>query len=339
MTHPKSYYKNKVVCVTGAGGSIGSEICRRLVEYEAARIIMVGHSEIGLYETEKKLRDLAPAGAIVTVLASITDARLMERMIEDHGVEILINAAAHKHVPLCEQNPFGAILNNVGGTMTLARAAARFGVKHFIQISTDKAVKPASIMGATKRVCELFLEFFSSRTSMKITTVRFGNVLNSSGSVLPLWREQLRQGKPITLTDRRCTRFFMSIPEAVDLTLGAGSLSRAGLYVLDMGEPKSLHEMAYDLLAERPWPDAPRTPANCAVDRRIVETGLRPGEKLTEELSYGGDLVKTALPKVLAVKEHGGRHLVTWSDFDDLLMAAVCRHDKLAKEKLWELVR
>jgi FlaA1/EpsC-like NDP-sugar epimerase len=330
MTHPKSYYKNKVVCVTGAGGSIGSEICRRLVEYEAAKIVMVGHSEIGLYETEKKLRDLAPAGAIVTVLASITDARLMERMIEDHGVEILINAAAHKHVPLCEQNPFGAISNNVGGTMTLARAAARFGVKHFIQISTDKAVKPASIMGATKRVCEMFLDFFASRTSMKITTVRFGNVLDSSGSVLPLWREQLRQGKPITLTDRRCTRFFMSIPEAVDLTLGAGSLPRAGLYVLDMGAPKRLIELAYEVAGLCEGED---------FTGHIVETGLRPGEKLTEELSYGGDLVKTALPKVLAVKEHGGRHLVTWSDFDDLLMAAVCRHDKLAKEKLWELVR
>jgi FlaA1/EpsC-like NDP-sugar epimerase len=333
MTHPKSYYKNKVVCVTGAGGSIGSEICRRLVEYEAAKIVMVGHSEIGLYETEKKLRDLAPAGAIVTVLASITDARLMERMIEDHGVEILINAAAHKHVPLCEQNPFGAILNNVGGTMTLARAAARFGVRQFIQISTDKAVKPASIMGATKRVCEMFLEFFSSRTSMKITTVRFGNVLDSSGSVLPLWREQLRQGKPITLTDRRCTRFFMSIPEAVDLTLGAGSLPREGLFVLDMGEPISIGVLAINTL----YDEGIRT--EDSVRECIKEIGLRPGEKLTEELSYGGDLVKTALPKVLAVKEHGGRHIVTWSDFDDLLMAAVCRHDKLAKEKLWELVR
>jgi FlaA1/EpsC-like NDP-sugar epimerase len=159
-------------------------------------------------------------------------------------------------------------------------------------------------------------------------------VLNSSGSVLPLWREQLRQGKPITLTDRRCTRFFMSIPEAVDLTLGAGSLPRTGLYVLDMGEPKSLYDMAQETCDEYnkdPWIGGVRA--------RIIETGLRPGEKLTEELSYGGDIVKTALPKVLAVKEHGGRHIVTWSDFDDLLMAAVCRHDKLAKEKLWELVR
>jgi FlaA1/EpsC-like NDP-sugar epimerase len=224
-------------------------------------------------------------------------------------------------------------LNNVGGTMTLARAAARFGVRQFIQISTDKAVKPASIMGATKRVCEMFLEFFSSRTSMKITTVRFGNVLDSSGSVLPLWREQLRQGKPITLTDRRCTRFFMSIPEAVDLTLGAGSLPREGLFVLDMGEPISIGVLAINTL----YDEGIRT--EDSVRECIKEIGLRPGEKLTEELSYGGDLVKTALPKVLAVKEHGGRHIVTWSDFDDLLMAAVCRHDKLAKEKLWELVR
>lgn len=329
MTHPKAHYKNKVVCVTGAGGSIGSEICRRLVEYEAAKIILVGHSEMPLFEIEKELRPIAPAGAIRTALGSITDARFVEDIFEHAGVEIVINAAAHKHVPLCEQAPFEAILNNVGGVMTLATAASRFGVRQFIQISTDKAVKPASVMGATKRAAELFLQFFASRTSMKITTVRFGNVLNSSGSVLPLWREQLAAGKPITLTDRRCTRFFMSIPEAVDLTLGAGSL-KPGLYTFDMGAPKRLIELAYEVAGLCEGDD---------FTGHIVETGLRPGEKLTEELHYGGELVKTRLLKVLLVREEGGRHLVSRNDFNDLLMAAQCRHETLAKEKLWELVR
>ena len=336
MTHPKDQYKNKVVCVTGAGGSIGSEICRRLVQYEAARVILVGHSEFPLFEIEKELRPIAPTGAIRTALGSITDAGFLDDVFEHSGVDIVINAAAHKHVPLCEQAPFEAILNNVGGVMTLAIAASRFGVGQFIQISTDKAVKPASVMGATKRVGELYLKHFAARTSMKITTVRFGNVLNSSGSVLPLWCEQLRQGKPITLTDKRCTRYFMSIPEAVDLTLGAGSLKPA-LYTFDMGKPQNLYEMARTLIAEHQFDTIGRYDFD--VSPYIIETGLRPGEKLTEELHYGGELVKTPLPKVLEVREHDGGHLVTWNDFQDLLMAAQCRHESIAKERLWELVR
>lgn len=333
MTHPKAHYHNKVVCVTGAGGSIGSEICRRLVEYEAAKIILVGHSEMPLYTIEKELRERAPAGSIKMVLGSITDAKLMELTLE--GVDIVINAAAHKHVPICEQAPFEAVLNNLGGVMTLATAASRMGVSQFIQISSDKAVKPASVMGATKRAGELFLQFFGTRSHMKITTVRFGNVLNSSGSVLPLWREQLAQGKPITLTDKRCTRYFMSIPEAVDLTLGAGSLPRGGLYTFDMGEPKNLYDIALDMLHERNWD----CPAFHRPDDVIQITGLRPGEKLTEELSYGGELVKTKLPKVLEVRDECVRRVVRWGDFQDLCMAAICRHEKLTKEMLWELVQ
>lgn len=328
--HPKKHYHNKVVCVTGAGGSIGSEICRRLVEYEAAKIILVGHSEMPLYTIEKELRDRASAGSVKVVLGSITDAKLMELTLE--GVDIVINAAAHKHVPICEQAPFEAVLNNLGGVMTLATAASRMGVSQFIQISSDKAVKPASVMGATKRAGELFLQFFGARSGMKITTVRFGNVLNSSGSVLPLWREQLAAGKPITLTDRRCTRYFMSIPEAVDLTLGAGSLARGGLYTFDMGEPKNLYDMACALRKEM-WEQYAHNGAE------IVEVGLRPGEKLTEELHYGGELVKTRLQKVLEVRDECVRRVVRWGDFQDLCMAAICRHEKLTKEMLWEMVR
>jgi len=182
----------------------------------------------------------------------------------------------------------------------------------------------------TKRACELFVQFLSTRSSTKFTTVRFGNVLDSSGSVLPLWREQIRQGKPITLTDKRCTRYFMSILDAVELTLGAASLPRGGLYVLDMGEPRSLYEMACELLRPNPFVE---------YSSKIVETGLRPGEKLTEELSYGGEQVKTPIPRVFALREEGGRHILRWEDFSDLLMAAKCRHKSMAIEQLQELVR
>jgi FlaA1/EpsC-like NDP-sugar epimerase len=338
MTHPKRHYHNKVVCVTGAGGSIGSEICRKLVEYEVAKLILVGHSEIGLYNIEKELKPLAPAGAIVAVLGSITDAALMERTLE--GVDILINAAAHKHVPLCEQNPCDAILNNVGGVMTLAMAANRMCVKQMIQVSSDKAVKPSSVMGATKRVGELYIEFAQARMSMNFTIVRFGNVLNSSGSVLPLWREQLARGEKITLTDKRCTRYFMSIPAAVNLTLDAGTL-RPGLYVLDMGAPRSIYEMAVCTVRDHLMRDNQDGTAWYPWDVRdyLVETGMRPGEKLEEELHYGGDLVKTKFDKVLHVREHGGRRAIRWGDFEDLLMAARCRHEKIAVGTLKELVR
>jgi FlaA1/EpsC-like NDP-sugar epimerase len=340
IAHPKNHYKNKVVCVTGAGGSIGSELCKRLVEYEVSRLILVGHSEIGLYNTERALKDVAPAGTVRTVLGSVTDQKLMERTFETNAVEIVIHAAAHKHVPLCEENPIDAVLNNVGGTIALAEAASRFGVKQFIQVSTDKAVKPASIMGATKRACELFLDFLRCRTSMRISIVRFGNVLNSSGSVLPLWREQIKAGKPITLTDKRCTRFFMSIPEAVDLTLGAGSLPRDGLYVLDMGEPKNMYDMAREVVLASD-PPIKFKGADVIFDtwNRITETGLRPGEKLTEELSYGGDLVKTSIPKVNEVREGQGKHILRWADFHDLLMAARCRHRQMTLDQLWSIVR
>jgi FlaA1/EpsC-like NDP-sugar epimerase len=321
MTHPQSHFTGKVVLVTGAGGSIGSEICRRLARLPVQDLRAVGHSEQPLYDLKKEIM------GVHLTLASCTDGKAMAAACE--GVDIVIHAAAHKHVPLCEQNPIEAIANNVGGTIELAEAASRAGVKQFVMVSSDKAVKPSSVMGATKRACELFVNFLAARSSMKCTIVRFGNVLNSSGSVLPLWREQIKAGKPITLTDKRCTRYFMSIPDAVELTLGAASLPRGGTYVLDMGEPRSLYEMAVDLIATSAPPGYPIN--------NIAETGLRPGEKLEEELTYGGEQIKTAIPKVFALKEQPQR-TVRWHDFSDLMMAAKCRHKTLALEKLWEVV-
>jgi FlaA1/EpsC-like NDP-sugar epimerase len=332
MTHPQSHFAGKVVLVTGAGGSIGSEICRRLDSFGVQELRICGHSELPLYEVDKTLR----GKRVIKILTSCADSKAMAAACE--GVDIVIHAAAHKHVPLCEQNPIEAIQNNVGGTIELAHAASRAGVKQFVLISSDKAVKPSSVMGATKRACELFVNFLSTRSSTKFTTVRFGNVLNSSGSVLPLWREQIAQGKPITLTDKRCTRYFMSIPDAVELTLGAATLPRSGLYVLDMGTPRNMYEMACEVVyTHKMQRSALGVIPN--VDKHIVETGLRPGEKLEEELTYGGDLMKTAIAKVFAVHENACGRLLRWEDFSDLLMAAKCRHKQMALDKLWEIVR
>jgi FlaA1/EpsC-like NDP-sugar epimerase len=338
MTHPSSHFTGKVVLVTGAGGSIGSEIARKLSVSGLKKLVLLGHSEQPLYDIRRSIVDRTyqwPEEKLTerleVVLASCTDGKAMAAACE--GVDIVIHAAAHKHVPLCEQNPVEAIQNNVGGTIELAHAASRAGVKQFVLISSDKAVKPSSVMGATKRACELFLNFLSARSSMKCTIVRFGNVLNSSGSVLPLWREQIAAGKPITLTDKRCTRYFMSIPDAVELTLGAASLPRGGLFVLDMGAPRNLYAMAQELLREICHPREGASPPEVP----IVETGLRPGEKLEEELTYGGEQVKTSIPRVFALREDAGR-ATRWNDFTDLMMAAKCRHRELSLEKLWEIV-
>lgn len=333
--HPKRHYQNKVVCVTGAGGSIGSQICRTLIDYEAARIIMVARSEIDLFRIERELRDKAPAGALVTVLGSITDQRLMEAMFRQHQVDVVVNAAAHKHVPLCEQNPEEAVLNNLGGVAVLAAVASRYGVQQFVQISTDKAVKPASVMGATKRACELFLKYFAPRSTTKFTIVRFGNVVDSSGSVLPIWRQQLRSGKKLTITDKRCTRYLMSIPDAARLALSAAALARPDdLFVLDMGQPHNLYDLAKLVVAEVLYPGADcHTP-----DDHIEEIGLRPGEKLHEEITYGGTIMLTDYPGVLRVREHEAGPLVRWEDFQNLLSAAKVGAKNIMLEQMWELV-
>jgi FlaA1/EpsC-like NDP-sugar epimerase len=343
MTHPQDYFAGKVVLVTGAGGSIGSQICRRLVQLGVDELRMVGHSEAPLYEVQNTLSALTFKGCPLiwdnhkVILASCTDGKAMAAACE--GVDIVIHAAAHKHVPLCEQNPIEAIANNVGGTVELAHAASRAGVKQFVMVSSDKAVKPSSVMGATKRACELFLQFLSTRSSTKFTTVRFGNVLDSSGSVLPLWREQIKAGKDITLTDARCTRYFMSIQDAVDLTLGAASLPRGGTYVLDMGAPRSLYMMAEQLLRELNPPPWDAEIGGKRPKLGIHMTGLRPGEKIHEELTYGGEQVKTTIPRVFSLREDGARHILNWNDFSDLIMAAKCRHRDMALDKLREIVR
>lgn len=336
-----THFTGKVVCVTGAGGSIGSEICRRLVALGVRELRMLGHSELPLYELGRELNgDITFQGVDiefdyptkkVPVLGDVCDEDHMNNLLE--GVDIVIHAAAHKHVPLCETNPLAAIETNIGGTNTLARAAIRNSVPQFCFISSDKAVKPASVMGATKRVAELIVNYWSIRSEKtKFTTVRFGNVLNSSGSVLPLWREQLARGQNITLTDERCERFFMSIPDAVDLVLGTLALPKScGLFVLDMGAPRRMIDLALETIRDHL--------RDTGEERFIEISGLRPGEKLTEELSYGGDVEPTEIARVMQVREPEPAAPLLNTAFSDLLAAARLRNRYLATTRLWECVK
>jgi FlaA1/EpsC-like NDP-sugar epimerase len=307
------------VLVTGAGGSIGSQLCRQMLA-SADCLTMVSLTEGGLYTINKALRQEFPEKGLIPVVGSVTNRALMQCAMK--GVDVVIHAAAHKHVPLCETNQVEAISNNVFGTMSLALAAADAGVPQFCMISSDKAVRPASIMGATKRLAELLV----SEMGAGYCTVRFGNVMDSAGSVLPLWREQIEAGGPVTLTDLRCERYFMSIASAVHLVASVIDMNPdRGTFVLDMGRPKLLWEMANELMQEM------------GKTVRIDVIGLRPGEKLTEELHHGGELKPTVIEGVNEVSEPP-RRKVSRQKLRHLSDACKwCDADK-AVPLLWELV-
>lgn len=306
------------VVVTGAGGSIGSQLCEHVIRMGARRLSLVSLTESGLYRVERQLRALKRSTELVPILGSVCDGRLMAEVCE--GADLVVHAAAHKHVPLCESNPLAAIENNVRGTLTLISAADAAKVRDCILISTDKAVRPASVMGATKRVSEMIVASKASAQT-RFAAVRFGNVLDSDGSVLPLWRDQISKGGPITLTDERCERYFMSIPDACELILGVIEMTDPGLYVFDMGEPRKLVDIATELMLNMG--------ARCDIDL----IGLRPGEKLTEELNFGGDLIPTTHPKILRVQESACKDL-RLTMLDDLLHYAACRDTENAVRTL-----
>lgn len=314
-------FSGRSVVVTGAGGSIGSQICERAAFQGAKQLTLVSLTESGLYNIERKLLGTFPGVKLVPILGSVNDECLIERAVS--GADIVIHAAAHKHVPMCEQNPTEAIRNNVFGTEILAILSRAAGVRQFCLISSDKAVQPASIMGATKRVAEMIV----SRVGRGFFTVRFGNVLDSAGSVLPLWREQIAAGGPITLTDERCERYFMSIPEAVGLISAViGLQPDSGTFVLDMGMPRKMVDVAHELMQKE----------GREVGIRFI--GLRPGEKVTEELHYGGELVPTAVPRVSRVHEQQAPAGIV-DQLNDLEEAVNdCDTDR-AKELLWSMVR
>ncbi len=299
-------YAGRVVMVTGAGGSIGSELCRQLIYCAPARIVLFELSEYQLYKIDREIRPLAEAEGIeiTTLLGSVTDRTRVENVIAEEQVEVILHAAAYKHVPIVEENELEGVKNNVLGTQVVAEAAAAAEIERFILVSTDKAVRPTNVMGASKRMAELVVQDIQTRHPMtKFTMVRFGNVLGSSGSVLPLFQKQIEAGGPVTVTHAKVTRFFMTIPEASRLVLLAGAFASGGdVFVLDMGKPQKIIDIAKRMieLSGRTLRDAQNGKGDIAI--KIV--GLRPGEKLYEELLIDNDsLVATPHRKIMRAEE------------------------------------
>jgi FlaA1/EpsC-like NDP-sugar epimerase len=298
-------YSGQNILISGAGGSIGSELTRQVVLCSPAKIVLFEMSELALYNIEMELRDTASHNNIdiVPVLGSIEDAPLVRRTLQNHSIDVVLHAAAYKHVPLVEMNPVQGLANNVMGTLTLATQAKEAGVKRFVLVSSDKAVRPANIMGASKRFAEIILQDLASRTNSTIfSIVRFGNVLGSSGSVIPLFQEQVTRGGPVTLTHDDVTRYFMTVQEAAQLVLTAGSLAEGGeVFVLDMGKPVQVRKLAEQVIESSGYSiKSEDTPDG---DIEIKTVGLRPGEKLHEELMIGTGRITTRHEKIFSVHE------------------------------------
>jgi FlaA1/EpsC-like NDP-sugar epimerase len=290
---------DRVVLVTGGGGSIGSELCRQIAKQQPKLLIVYELHEFALYQMDMELTEQYPHLAKVACLGSVTDAQALTRAIETYGVDIIYHAAAYKHVPIVEANPISGTINNISGTLTAAQCAIACGVNKFVLISTDKAVRPTNIMGATKRVAELVLQGLADLTTHDtcFTMVRFGNVLGSSGSVVPRFREQIISGKSITLTHADITRYFMTIPEAATLVIQAGAMAQGGeVFLLDMGEPVKIYDLAVQMIRLHGLePDR---------DIKIEVTGLRPGEKIYEELLIDCEAaLATGHPKIFCARE------------------------------------
>lgn len=274
----KDQITNKVILVTGAGGSIGSEICRQIIQFDPAKLLLLGHGENWIYLIDRELRthhQKCPT-EIVPIIADIQDRKKINEIMEQYHPDIVYHAAAHKHVPLMEYNPKEAVKNNIFGTKNVAEAAKAAKVKNFVMVSTDKANNPPNVMGSTKRIAEMIVTGLNEEGCTKFSAVRFGNVLGSRGSVIPVFREQIAQGGPVTVTDFRMTRYFMTIPEASRLVIQSGALAKGGeIFILDMSEPVKIVDLAKNMI---------RLSGYSEDEIEIIETGIRPGEKLYEEL-------------------------------------------------------
>jgi len=335
-----SMIQGQVVLVSGAGGSIGSEMCRTICRFEPRLLVLVDKAENAIFEIERELKRTFPTVKLVPAIGDISDAIRVEQIFAEHSPGLVFHAAAHKHVPLAESNCGEAIRNNVFGTRTLADAAAASGVKQFVMISTDKAVNPTSIMGATKRCAEIYIQNLARRSRTNFITVRFGNVLGSNGSVVPIFKQQIAAGGPVTVTHPEMRRYFMTIPEASQLVLQAAALGQRGeIFILDMGKPVRILDLARDLImlsGLRPEIDIP-----------IVVTGLRPGEKLYEELSiHGENMAPTRHAKIAVWKSGQPTAAAVQGMMDDLeplqhctqretVLEALTRH--IPEMKPWEM--
>ena len=297
----------KHVLVTGAGGSIGSELCRQIVKLAPARLVLLEQSEVALYDIERELRGLIEQSGrdttLIPMLGSVVNRGHVQRLCRENRIDTLYHAAAYKHVPIVEDNPAAGVRNNIIGTLAAAEGAEAAGVKHFILISTDKAVRPTNVMGATKRFAEMVLQTMAARGSETVfSMVRFGNVLGSSGSVVPLFRDQIRKGGPVTVTHPDVVRYFMTIPEASQLVIQAGAMAKGGeVFVLDMGEPVRILDLAQTMI--RLMGLSVRDESNPEGDIDIVFSGLRPGEKLFEELLIGDASVRTEHEMIMQAHE------------------------------------
>ena len=340
--------RDVVVCVTGAGGSIGSELCRQILALSPRALILLENSEPSLYALEQELRQQLPVSVtLLPVLGSAADPSLVKGLFAAHGVQTVFHAAAYKHVPLVEANPLSGLANNVGSTRVVCQAAVATGVTDLVVISTDKAVRPTNVMGASKRLAELVVQACAveelhrpkvdGQLGTRMAMVRFGNVLASSGSVVPLFRKQIRAGGPITLTHPEIIRYFMTIPEAAQLVLQAATLSQGGdLFLLDMGEPVRIKDLAEQMV--RLSGLSLRDAQNPSGDIEITCTGLRPGEKLYEELLIDAESEPTKHPLIFRAQERSLPSELLWPRLD-VLEAAIAAHDvEAALALLAELV-
>jgi FlaA1/EpsC-like NDP-sugar epimerase len=332
----------KIVMVTGAGGSIGSELCRLIVRRRPEKLILFEASEFALYKIE---RELSAYGVppVIPVLGSVTDAMIVERTIRTHGVQVLYHAAAYKHVPLVEANVLEGIRNNVFGTLTVARVASQQNIESFVLISSDKAVRPTNVMGATKRWAELIVRQMANDTQATpgekvFCAVRFGNVIGSNGSVVPLFKQQIAEGGPVTVTDPEMTRYFMAIPEAAELIVQAGALSTGGdVFLLDMGEPVRIGDLAENMIRLAGF--HVRDGRNPEGGIAIEVIGKRPGEKLFEELFYNRNNAQaTRHPKIMRADSKAITHYDIASWLQRLDQAILAEDETEAKELLFALI-
>jgi FlaA1/EpsC-like NDP-sugar epimerase len=294
----RGWLAGRVVMVTGAGGSIGAELCRQVARFAPQKLVLFELNEFGLYTIEQEFAASHPRLSVVSAIGDVKDAARVEHVIRTHRPSVIFHAAAYKHVPLMEnENAWQAVQNNVAGTHIMGRAAAAAGVEKFVLISTDKAVNPVNVMGASKRLAEMVCQALQRADGTRFVMVRFGNVLGSTGSVIPKFREQIAKGGPVTVTHPEVTRYFMSIPEAVQLVMQAGLMGKGGeIFVLDMGEPVKIADLARDLIRLSGFREG---------DIQITYTGLRPGEKLYEEPLAGDEsLLPTPHPKLKVARAH-----------------------------------